>query len=100
MDLGVSEANFVDAMVTINSTIRSHWPCGLTFWLAYGCIPCTLGFSLCIPNICLDGVETWVQVDIDRYNKFTFGKHGVQMGLKKGVCTSWIEFRLNTKEIS
>jgi hypothetical protein len=49
----MSEPDWVDFITRFNHTLVSHWPCDVCYMCGVAFIPCTLGFSLCIPAQCI-----------------------------------------------
>ena len=53
----VNQEKYEIYMQHLNRKLKQYWPCCFAFYCGYLCIPCTLGFSLCIPRICIADAE-------------------------------------------
>ena len=57
----VRKKRFQDDIQYINHALADYWPCPTCFIGGYLCVPCTLGLSLLMPNICVSGAEKYVK---------------------------------------
>ena len=81
-------------LAAFNETVGKMWPCPLSMALGYIFAPFTLGLSLFLPNICVADAEKALQAQIDYYNMYRLKEKGLEVKLRKGCFTSWIEINI------
>lgn len=74
------------------------WPCDFCLNFGYVCCLCTLGFSFCFPNYCINEATKSFLQDIEIANNETFHKYNLHLSLQKKCCTSWLQIDICDEE--
>ena len=77
-------------MLQLNRKLKQYWPCCFAYYCGYCCIPCTLGFSLCLPRVCIADAERVLRKEIQKINIEVLGQTKLEMRLVKECDDSYL----------
>ena len=90
----LSQREFSQMMEAINDALLTYFPCCLCWTIGYLCCLPTLGLSLCCPAICISDAEQSLRDMIAGFNRKKLKSKNLEMSLKFGFSTSWLEIAL------
>ena len=96
----IEENIYKKIIIDINETLINYWPCFCARAIGYFCCLCSLGLSLCMPNVCIKDAEETLQRQMDQYNNSLLMTKGLSITLVKKCSTSWLEIKLLRSEKS
>ena len=85
----LSREEHKDIINRLNMTLSAYWPCGFVYATGFICVPCTLGFSLLCPMMCVSEAETHATKLLDNLSlKAKYYERKISFGIEKGYLTS------------
>ncbi|CDW89884.1 UNKNOWN [Stylonychia lemnae] len=87
----ITQADYSHLMDKINEMLFDYFPCLFCQCFGYMCCPISGGLSFLCPMICINDARNNVEKYLQKTNKNQLNSYGLNMNLRFGCSTSWVQ---------